>query len=296
MHGLPANVRGIIFMVLSAGLFVINDTFLKLATEGLPPFQTLFLRGVSAAIWCLPLVIFTGNLGRLHMAVDRWVLLRNLSELGAVLAFIVALKQVALADITAINMTAPLLLLIGCAVFFRETLGWWRGALVALGFIGALLVAQPSGQGASPLLLLGFVCATLSAGRDLIGRRVGGHVPTLVVAYAVILTVMIGGGIAHVLFEQWQVPSTETILYLVGSGFFLVGGQFFLFLSYRTGETGVVAPFFYTFAVWAVVSGIVVFGTLPNELALAGIGLILVSGVTIAVVDERRRRRLTPTA
>jgi drug/metabolite transporter (DMT)-like permease len=295
MQGLPANVRGIIYMVLSAGTFVINDTFLKLATEGLPPFQTLFLRGISAAIWCLPLVLYTGNIGRLHLALDRWVLLRNLSELGAVLCFIVALKQVPLADITAINMTAPLLLLIGCAIFFRERLGLDRGVLVAIGFIGALLVAQPSGQDASPYLLLGFVCAALSAGRDLLGRRIGGHVPTMVVAYAVILTVMTGAGIAHFAFEAWQVPSMQTIFYLAGSGFFLVGGQFFLFLSYRTGETGVVAPFIYMFAVWAVISGLVVFGTLPNLLALAGIALIIASGVTIALLDERRRR-LTVTA
>lgn len=288
MHGLPANVRGIIYMVLSAGLFVINDTFLKLATAGLPPFQTLFLRGISAAIWCLPLVILTGNVGRLKLGVDGWVLARNLCELAAVLCFIVALPNVALADITSINMTA-LLLLIGCTIFFREELGWWRGALVAVGFVGALLVAQPSGQGASPYLLLGFACAAASAARDLLGRKVASHVPT-------ILTVMVGGGVAHLLFEAWRVPSMETILYLVGSGFFLTGGQFFLFLSYRTGATGVVAPFFYTFAVWAVVSGVFVFGTLPNELALAGIALILVSGVTIAVADERRRRRLTITA
>ena len=290
MQGLPANVRGIIYMVLSAGTFVVNDTFLKLATAGLPAFQTLFLRGVSAAIWCLPLVILTGNLGKLHKAVDGWVLIRNVSELFAVLCFIVALKNVPLADITAINMTAPLLLLIGCAIFFHEHLGIWRGALVALGFLGALLVAQPTGQDASPYLLLGFVCATLSAARDLFGRKVAPEVPTIVVAYAVILTVMIGAGIAHVLFERWQVPSGQTILYLAGSGFFLTGGQFFLFLSYRTGATGVVAPFIYTFAIWAVLSGLVVFGTLPNLLALVGIALILISGVTVAVLDERKRR------
>lgn len=295
MQGLPANVRGIIYMVLSTGTFVINDTFMKLAAESLPPFQTLCLRGVAAAIWCLPLVVLTGNFGRLRLGLGGWVLVRNLAELGAVLCFIVALKNVPIADITAINMTAPLLLLVGCAIFFSERLGWNRGFLVALGFAGALLVAQPNAQDASPYLLLGFACATLSAVRDLFGRKVPGHVPTMVVAYAVIITVMVGAGVAHLLFEQWVAPSGEALLCLVGSGFFLVGGHFFLFLSYRTGETGIVAPFIYMFAVWAVISGLVVFGTLPNGLAWAGIGLILVSGVSIGLLDERRRR-LTVTA
>ena len=78
-------------------------------------------------------------------------------------------------------------------------------------------------------------------------------------------------------------------------GFFLTAGHFFIFLSFRTGATGAVAPFYYMFSVWAVLSGIVVFGTIPNPLAIAGIALILSSGVLIVLLDERRRR-LTVTA
>jgi drug/metabolite transporter (DMT)-like permease len=115
-------------------------------------------------------------------------------------------------------------------------------------------------------------------------------VPTLIVAYATILTVMLGSGVAHLLFEEWQTVTRDALLYVGGAGLFLTFGQFFLFLSYRTGATGAVAPFIYTFAVWAVISGIVVFGSLPNPLALAGIVLIIGSGVTVALLDDRKRR------
>jgi drug/metabolite transporter (DMT)-like permease len=291
LHNLSPNTRGIIYMVLAAGAFVTNDTFLKLATEdGLPPFQALFLRGISATIWCLPLVAATGGLGKLRMTLNGWVVIRNLCEFGAVVFFIIALKNVDLADITAINMTSPLLLLLGCSFFFGERLGALRFVLIAGGFVGALLVAQPSGQGASPYLLLGFVCALGGAGRDLAGRMVAAHIPTVVVAYATILTVMTGSGIAHLLFEEWQAPTGDTWLYVGGAGLFLTFGQFLLFLSYRTGATHAVAPFFYTFAVWAVISGLLVFGSLPNPLALVGIVLIIGTGVSIALHDDRRRR------
>ena len=50
MHPSTSNLRGIALMVLATGVFVTNDTFMKLATEGLPPLQVLFLRGVSATI------------------------------------------------------------------------------------------------------------------------------------------------------------------------------------------------------------------------------------------------------
>ena len=96
----------------------------------------------------------------------------------------------------------------------------------------------------------------------------------------------------HLIFEDWQAVELEQVGLLMGSGLFLCGGQFFLFSSYRAAQTGVVAPFIYLFAVWAVISGAVVFGVLPNALALCGIALILVAGVTIAIFDERHRRLL----
>ena len=61
-------------------------------------------------------------------------------------------------------------------------------------------------------------------------------------------------------------------------------------MSYRVGPTGMVAPFYYTFTVWAVLSGLVVFQQFPNALAIAGIALVVASGLTIVALDERKRR------
>ncbi|MEO6394371.1 MAG: DMT family transporter [Devosia sp.] len=290
MDRLSPNLRGIIFMMLATGTFVANDTLMKLVTEGLMPFQTLFLRGVSACLWLLPMVLLTGNGGKMIKGAQPLVLLRNLFELGAVMCFVVGLANLPIADITAINMTAPMLLLIGVAVIYGDRIGWLRMALIAAGFAGALLVAQPTMNGISPYALLGFGCALLTAGRDIVGRKVPQQIPALVVAYWTCITVMVGAGLGTLLFESWQPVTLEHVLLLAGAGFFLTFGHFFIFLAYRTGATGAVAPFFYMFAVWAVISGALVFRSLPNLPAIAGIALILVSGVVVALLDERRRR------
>lgn len=290
MYGLSPNLRGIICMVLATGTFVANDTLMKLATEGLMPFQTLFLRGVWACIWLLPAVLFTGHAPAMVRGAHPTVFLRAGFETIAVLCFIVALANMQLANITAINQTSPMLLLIGVSVFFADRIGRLRIGLIVAGFVGALLVAQPTLSGISPFALLGFSCAILTAGRDLVGRRVPQNIPTLVVAYWTCIVVMVAAGLATVLAEAWQPLTLRHVLLLAGSGLFLTFGQFFIFLSWRTGATGVVAPFYYMFAVWAVISGLVVFRQLPNGLALAGIGLILASGVAVALLDERKRR------
>ena len=294
MSTLSPNLRGIAFMVIATLVFVINDTLLKLATEGLPPLQVLFLRGISASLWCLPLVLLTGNVKKLGRLFDKWVLLRNVMELGSVVCFILALAKMPIADITALGQIAPMLLLVGVSLLYRDRIGFVRMALIALGFLGALLVAQPSGTGISGYALLGFGTAFFTAWRDIVGRKVPAEVPALIVAFCTILLVMAGAGVATAIFETWQAPQPRHILLLAGSGFFLTIGHFFIFLAYRTGATGAVAPFYYMFSVWAVVSGIVVFGTIPNPLAIAGIVLILGSGVVIVLLDQRRRR-LTAT-
>jgi drug/metabolite transporter (DMT)-like permease len=61
-------------------------------------------------------------------------------------------------------------------------------------------------------------------------------------------------------------------------------------MAYRVGPTGVVAPFFYCFTVWAVISGLLVFGELPNPLAIGGILLVVASGLVIVTLDQRKRR------
>ena len=290
-----SNLRGIALMIAATAVFVINDTFLKLATEGLPPFEVLFLRGVAASLWAVPLVLLTGNGKAIAQVADKWVVLRNSMELLAVLCFIVALKNMPIADITALGQIAPMLLLLGVGLIYGERIGAPRMALIALGFLGAVMVAQPSGAGVSPYAILGFGTAAGTALRDIVGRKVAAHIPGPVVALSAILVVGLGALACHLLFEQWVVPETRHLLYLLGSGFFLTIGHLCIFLAYRQGATGAVAPFYYMFTIWAVISGLVVFGTFPNGLAVAGMVLILLSGVAIVLLDERRRR-LTITA
>jgi drug/metabolite transporter (DMT)-like permease len=286
----PSNLRGIAFMAIATGVFSTNDVLMKLATTGLPPYEVLFIRGVMASLLMLPFILLSGNGKHLRHVVDKWVLIRNSFEFMAVLCFIVALANMPIADLSALGQISPMLLLLGVSIVYREKIGVRRMALITLGFAGALLVAQPGLKGFSPYMVLGFLCAMGTAARDIAGRKIGTNIPAPIVAYATLLLVMVGAGIVHFTFEDWVMPTPRHLMLLAGSGFFLSLGHLFIFLSYRNGATGAVAPFYYLFSVWAVLSGFFVFGTFPNNLALVGIALIVASGVSVVLLDERRRR------
>ncbi len=149
------NLRGIALMVLATGVFVTNDTFMKLATEGLPPLQVLFMRGVAATIWCVPLLFITGAIKQIRFVTDKWVTLRSIVETSAVCLFVVCLANMPIADITALGQLAPMMMLLGLALFFREPIGLNRLLLIGVGFAGAVLVVSGGtgggkGEGATP--------------------------------------------------------------------------------------------------------------------------------------------------
>ncbi|MER8804258.1 DMT family transporter [Mesorhizobium sp. M0998] len=277
-------------MVVSTGSYIVNDTMMKLATAGLPPYEVLFLRGAAATLWGIPLLFMLGYGKQIPLILDAKVLRRNLLELGAILCYVVALANMQIADSTALGQITPLLMLVGSSMLFGERIGGVRLALIGLGFVGAVMVAQPTMQGISVYALLALGNAALSAARDLAGRKVAADVPGMIVAISAVIVVLAGAGVAHLVSEQWVVPEIRHLLLMGGAGLFLIFGHFFIFMAYRVGPTSVVAPFYYCFTVWAVISGLVVFRQLPNALAVCGILLVVASGLTIVSLDERKRR------
>ncbi|MER8913663.1 DMT family transporter [Mesorhizobium sp. M0761] len=290
MQFIPTSIRGPLFMIVSTGSYLVNDTMMKLATAGLPSYEVLFLRGVAATLWGMPLLFLLGYRRQIPLIFDKRVLRRNLLELAAILCYVVALANMQIADSTALGQITPLLMLVGSSILFGERIGGVRMALIGLGFIGALMVAQPTMQGISVYALLALGNAALAAARDLAGRRVAAEVPGMIVAISAIVVVLIGAGAAHLVSERWVMPEARHLLLMAGAGFFLIFGHFFIFMAYRVGPTGVVAPFYYCFTVWAVISGVLVFGQFPNALAVCGILLVVASGLTIVSLDERKRR------
>jgi drug/metabolite transporter (DMT)-like permease len=277
-------------MLLATGSYVVNDTMMKLATASLPAYEVLMLRGAAALIWGIPLIFLLGYGRHLPLVLEPRVLARNLCEMGAILCFIVALANMPIADATALGQITPLLVLIGASLIFRERISRLAMALMGCGFAGALMVAQPTGTGISFYAVLALTNAVLSAVRDLVGRRIGAEVPGMIVAMSAVIVVLVGAAAAHLLLEDWVVPATRPLLLLGGAGLFLIFGHFFIFMAYRVGPTRLVAPFYYCFTVWAVFSGLAVFGQFPNAMAVLGILLVVASGLAIVLIDERKRR------
>jgi drug/metabolite transporter (DMT)-like permease len=285
-----SNLRGIGSMVLATGTFVANDTCMKLAMSEQPPLEVLVARGIGALLWCLPLVLLLGYGRQIPALFDRWVMLRAACEVSAILCFIFALQHMHIADVTALVQVSPLLVLIGVALLWADPIGPLRWALIGLGIAGAVLVAQPGTSAASPYAILGFGTALGAALRDIVSRKVAREIPGLVVALATLFWVMVAAAVGSVLFENQEPVTLHFAGLMLVAGFFLMCGHFFVFMAFRFASPRIVAPFNYTFTIWAVLSGLLVFGNFPDAPALAGMALIVATGLAVIFLEQRQPR------
>ncbi len=286
---IPSNLRAIVSLVLAMGVFIASDSCMKLALADAPMFQLVFMRGYAAVTLSLMLLVALNQAKDIRRMFNPWLIARGLLEVIANFSFTFAIIYMAIADVTAIAQTCPLLVLLGARLFYGERLGSVRMFLVAVGIVGALLVAQPGTTAASPYAVLGFVTALAAAIRDLITRKVPQDIPALVVAFTVLVCLMIAGGIGMLAFETPVVPGTHHVLLMLLAGALLIAGHFLIFVAYRIGPARTVAPFMYTLTIWAVLSGVVLFGDIPNALATAGMGLVVLAGLMIILLDGRQR-------
>jgi drug/metabolite transporter (DMT)-like permease len=180
--------------------------------------------------------------------------------------------------------------LLGMWLFFGEKVGGLRLGLVGLGITGALLVAQPGGETASPFAIFGFFTAVGAAGRDILSRKVPAGTPALVVTFSTLFIVMMSAVVMSLLFETQVQPTFRHGWLMLIAGFFLMCGHALVFMAYRIAPARVVAPFNYSFMIWAGLSGLLVFGDMPNGLALAGMGLILAAGLAVVLLEGRTRQ------
>jgi drug/metabolite transporter (DMT)-like permease len=283
------NRRGIAAMMLAMGLFVANDSLAKMAREALPPGEVMFIRGIFASLAALVLVFAMGQARQWPMVAQGRVVMRAALELIVALAFISALGHMPLADLTAITQSTPIIMAVACSVLGLEVMGWRRWLAVLVGFGGVLLVVRPGGAGFDIYSVLALTSAVLVAVRDLVTRGIAGHVPTVLILLATAVLVMLGG-LAMSTIEEWQPVTLPALLQLAAAGLLVTAGHFYMITAFRNVEIGVVSPFRYSVILWAELSGILIFGEVPEFIAVLGAMLIAGSGL-YTVHRERVRAR-----
>jgi drug/metabolite transporter (DMT)-like permease len=281
------NLRGILAMLAAMGSLIFNDAFLKLAAAGLPAGEAIFLRGVLATLLCVGAVAATVGLGALRHAGSRVQARAGADVLGTIL-YLNALMHMPIADATALLQFTPLAITAAAALFLGARVGWRRWLATLVGLVGVLIIVRPGGAGFNAYSLLALSAIGFVAARDLLTRRIGPEVPTMVVA-ATSAAAVAAGALLLAPVEAWSWPTPTALMLLLMAGIGLVGGNYWIVVAMRHGEIAAVAPFRYSASLWAIAAGLVVWGEIPGLWTWTGIAIVTGAGVYTILRESRLR-------
>lgn len=287
---LTDNLRGVLLMCVAMTAFTVNDAFMKAATADFPVIQAIALRG---GLTTAALAVIGWRMGALTFLMQRadwfWIALRTVGEVGGTFAFLIALKHMPLANLSAILQALPLAVTLAAAMLLRERVGWRRMTAILVGFAGVMLIVRPGTDGFDRWSVLGLVTVGFVVLRDLATRRIAGHVPSVTVAFLAALSVALSA--ACVLpFTEVDAVTLHHGLLIGGAAAFLIVGYLTVVMTMRVGDVALVAPFRYTSLVAAIILGWSVFGQFPDAYTLAGSVIVVLTGIYTFHREQKRAR------
>tara|TARA_B100000900_G_C20519014_1_gene691355 strand:+ start:131 stop:1015 length:885 start_codon:yes stop_codon:yes gene_type:complete len=277
------NFRGALIMTICMGAFVLNDAFVRLAGESLPLAQVLFIRGLITTV-TLAAFAFYGGVFTLRVSkMDKWrIFFRSVTEALTAYFFLSAVMNMPFANVTAILQILPMTVTLAGAFVFREKVGIFRVSLILVGFLGAILIINPSASGFNLYAIYALISVILITTRDLITRKLSTEVPTLLPTVAASTGVLLFSVIL-LTNTPFQPLNTQNSLYIILAAFFIIFGYYTAVLVMRSGEISFISSFRYSAILFALILGYFFFNERPDKSALVGIVIIMVSGILLMI-------------
>lgn len=258
--------------------YVCNDSLIKLATEDLPLFQSIFIRGVFVTMIFVVAARRLGLLGNISRYLNAALALRVGMETVGTIFYLTALTNAPIAGLTAVLQIVPVAVTFLAARLLHERVSWHRVGSVIVGFVGVLIIIRPGSHDFNPWFLLGLVVVITIVIRELATKNIPADTPSVIVSLTTAIGITTMGGLGSAI-QGWGQPSSTHAAQLFGAAMFLAVGYLGSVITVRTGDLSFSAPFRYTIMIFAIGLQIFVFDDIPDALTFVGTFLIAAAGV-----------------
>jgi drug/metabolite transporter (DMT)-like permease len=289
-----ANRRGILALIVGMAAYAVSDVATKLVARTHPFGEVIAVRGLFTILLVGLLLVGLGNLRHMRGAVTPLVLIRSVFDALSSGIYVAALIHMPIANAAALIMVQPLILVALSVALYAEIVGWRRWTAIVVGFAGVLFIVKPTPAAFDGWAFFGLGAALFGALREIATRRLDPALPTMVVAFMSIVALTLLG-FAVGITEQWRALALREVSYLALAACFFSLAVYLAVRAFRGVDLSVVAPFRYTFLLWAGIAGYVFFSELPDPWSVAGAALIVGSGLYTLHREALRRRAAMST-
>ena len=268
-------LRAVLLMLLAMSLIPLGDSAAKtlINTHGVAPVYVVWVRFALGAVVVLPFLPQKTRVARVFT--DWRILFRALIMVCGISSIMVALKLAPLPSVYGAFFVGPMISYALSVWFLGEKVTLGRTLLLALGFLGVLLVVKP-GAAMNPGLLFALLAGCfygifLTSSRWLAGVAPGPHL--LFSQLAVGGLVLLPFGLPHL-----TEASPLVLGLLAASALCSMAGNLLLILAYGLAPATRMAPLVYVQLIAASAYGWTLFNDRPDALTWLGMGLLVATG------------------
>ena len=272
-------------VILTALFFAISDVFAQVMTKSLPPLEVAFLRWVIFVIF-LPFWLRERSMTALRTPHLGLNILRGLLGTGSAISFILGIQTLAIGDATGIGFCSPIITMALSVWFLGEHVGLRRWLIAGVSLLGVFIIVQPGTSAFQWASVLPVMAAIFGSLMVLATRHLQHESPDTLLVYA-----GISGFVVLSLFMPfiWVTPTIDVLWPTLISGGFAAIANVAMIKAYQKAAASRIAPFNYIQLPMSGILGYLVVGTIPTWIAVGGMGLIAISGIANAWLENKER-------
>ncbi|SFP05802.1 EamA domain-containing membrane protein RarD [Hydrogenimonas thermophila] len=283
---------GVRYMLFASLMFALMGAFAKMLSSHLPSIEVVFFRNVfgfflvAATILKKPMTHTGGK--------PFLLLFRGLMGFLALLAFFYNIGHIPLGDAMTYSKTSPIFTALFAWIFLKEALGVRGWLALAIGFIGIVLIAKPTGMMLDKTAWLGIFSGVGAALAYTAVRELRQYYDTR----AIVLSFMGVGTVGplvlmalspyvateelDMLFASFVMPSGVEWGYIIMLGLFATLAQIYMTKAYAATQAGIVGAVSYSNILFSIMVGLLIGDPFPDPITWGGIALIVTAGIIVA--------------
>lgn len=282
-------MRGMIAAMGAFFMFTVMNMFAKLLSANHSVIEIAFYRNLVA---CLPFLVMIFGFGRREILVIRskpsLVGIRAVIGTLSLVTTFTAYSLMPMADTTALLFTSSLFIPVLGVIFLKESVGPYRWAAVAMGFIGVIVMAHPSGEVNTLGILVALTATLMHATLQIILRYLGRfESPETISFYFFVIGVFLTALPLPLIAVR---PTPGEIPLLLGVGLSGAGAQWLLSVAFHNARAAIVTVFNYSSIVWATLFGWLIWGDWPLPTVMAGAAIVIASNILMIWRESRLGR------
>ena len=287
LSGVNQPLKGILLIVIATALFSSHDALSKYLSGLYPVVMVVWARYMVHTLLMASYFLPQSGLRVLRSKRPLLQVYRAICLLGSGLFFTFGLLYIPLAENTAVNFLAPLLVaaLSGPLLGEKVTRGQWIA--VSCGFIGVVVIIHPGGDLFTPAVLLPMSAALCFSCYQILTRKLSLYdTPTTSNFFAGLFNALVLSALVPFF---WQTPTWVHGLEMLALGSLGMTAHLLLTQSFRLAAPALLAPFSYCQIVFSGLLGWLLFNHTPDLTSRIGIAIVCISGLAAAWQQRRKK-------